>query len=249
MSTSGATGFAVAQIAAVAGNLTQNVARHVEVARAARQHGAGFVVFPELSLTGYEPDLARETAITPDSSVIQPLVDLARQGITIVAGAPIRSTTAKPFLAALIITPRDLQVYNKRFLHGEENDVFCPGSDVVLTPVATQQVGIAICADIHEPQHDQDIAQAGATVYAAGVAIKQQSLPRAHDEMSRLSARHGFVTLLANYSAPSGGYDIRGGSGIWNSRGECLQLAADSREQLLLATPGQNGWTAQRVDA
>lgn len=241
-------GLAVAQIAAVAGNVTQNVTRHAEVATAAWRFGAEFILFPELSLTGYEPDLAADAAIAPDSPEIQPLVDVARQGITIVAGAPVRSPGEKPFLAAIVITPDHLEVYNKRFLHGEEYDVFCPGQDVVLTPVARQQVGMAICADIHEPQHDRDIAQAGATVYAAGVAIKQQSLPRAHEEMSRMAARHSFLTLMANYSAPSGGYDIQGGSGIWNSDGKCLQLAADAREQLLIATPAEDGWTAQRMD-
>lgn len=247
MSTSSATGLAVAQTAPFAGDLSRNVARHVEFATAAARHGAGLVVFPELSLTGYEPELAAELAMSLDSPALRPLIDTAAAGITIVAGAPIASATAQPFLAALIFTPHGRQIYRKRFLHGEENDVFSPGEDVVLTSAAAQRVGIAICADIHEPRHDQDIAGAGATVYAAGVAIKQQSLLRAHQEMSRMASRHSFVTLMANYCAPSGGYDIRGGSGIWNAQGRCLQLATEPREQLLIATENDDGWTATCV--
>ena len=40
-----------------------NVARHIEVLERASKFGCGFVVVPELSLTGYEPTRARAQAL------------------------------------------------------------------------------------------------------------------------------------------------------------------------------------------
>ena len=44
----------------------------------AAKHGVDFLLFPELSLTGYEPSLARELAQAPDAEILQPLRELAR---------------------------------------------------------------------------------------------------------------------------------------------------------------------------
>lgn len=49
----------VAQTRSVAGNIERNVARHREFVETAVSHRANLIIFPELSLTGYEPTLAQ----------------------------------------------------------------------------------------------------------------------------------------------------------------------------------------------
>jgi predicted amidohydrolase len=51
--------IAAAQVASVRGDIDRNIATHA-AAMAAAQAGISALAFPELSMTGYEPDLAAE---------------------------------------------------------------------------------------------------------------------------------------------------------------------------------------------
>jgi hypothetical protein len=48
------------------------VAGHLELIELAVAHGAQFIAFPELSLTGYEPRLARELEISLNATALAP---------------------------------------------------------------------------------------------------------------------------------------------------------------------------------
>ena len=81
------------------------MAHHVELAETAANHGARFIVFPELSLTGYEPNLARELALKATDPKLKPLRKVAEEGVlTIVAGAPMLSDVGL-HIAAFIFRP------------------------------------------------------------------------------------------------------------------------------------------------
>jgi predicted amidohydrolase len=54
--------IAVAQTCPVEGDVQANVEQHLRLAEAAAAEGARIVVFPELSLTGYELTLAQTLA-------------------------------------------------------------------------------------------------------------------------------------------------------------------------------------------
>ncbi|MNV32548.1 NAD synthetase [compost metagenome] len=83
--------IAAAQSISIAGDLAGNIARHQRFIAAAAEQGVQLLVFPELSLTGYERGLAAELAIVPDAAVLQPLREVARAvGVTAVVGMPIR---------------------------------------------------------------------------------------------------------------------------------------------------------------
>jgi len=100
--------FAVAQTSSVRGDIEGNVKTHARFAEAAVRHDARLVVFPELSLTGYEPDTAATQAITTEDPRIKPLTDVTRKhDITIVAGAPYNSQRGL-HIAALIIQPEEI---------------------------------------------------------------------------------------------------------------------------------------------
>ena len=51
--------IAAAQSASVPGNVSRNVTRHLQFGAVAADKGVQLLVFPELSLTGYEPAIAR----------------------------------------------------------------------------------------------------------------------------------------------------------------------------------------------
>ena len=89
--------IAVAQTRPVAGDVPSNLDEHLDLARIAASEGAQVVVFPELSLVGYELDLADGLAFSEDDPRLSPLLDLAAsRGTTLVVGAPVRIGPVPP---------------------------------------------------------------------------------------------------------------------------------------------------------
>ena len=54
----------VVQTQALKGDIAGNIARHLRFTELAIANGANMIVFPELSVTGYEPTLAAKLATT-----------------------------------------------------------------------------------------------------------------------------------------------------------------------------------------
>jgi predicted amidohydrolase len=128
------------------------------------------MVFPELSLTGYEPELAAGLTMTAEDGRLAPLKELSRaHGIIIVAGAPIASQSQKPYIGACVLAPDSSAVYLKHHLHEGEDEFFLPGCGNRTIGVIGVTIGLAICADLAEPSHAAQAAQDGASVYAASV--------------------------------------------------------------------------------
>ncbi len=83
---------AAAQIGERFGNVEGSVRAHVHLADLAAKQGARLVVFPELSLTGYERTFTGKDAIALGDACLAPLYSLARERVvTIVVGAPVVS--------------------------------------------------------------------------------------------------------------------------------------------------------------
>lgn len=79
----------VAQTRPVKGDIQSNIANHKKFIALAISHQADVIIFPELSLTGYEPELAEELATDPHDSRLddfQTISDSSR--ISIGVGVP-----------------------------------------------------------------------------------------------------------------------------------------------------------------
>ena len=96
---------AAAQACSRRGDVAVNVAHHCELAERAAEEGVQGLVFPELSLTGYELDLADALAFTPGDSRLAPLVGVVEAtGVALVVGAPIRLDTGL-HIGAFVLEP------------------------------------------------------------------------------------------------------------------------------------------------
>ncbi|MGF1482058.1 MAG: nitrilase-related carbon-nitrogen hydrolase [Cyanophyceae cyanobacterium] len=58
------------QLQSVTGNIASNLAKHLEFSEVAIDRGADLVFFPELSLMGHEPKLARSLATDKTDSCL-----------------------------------------------------------------------------------------------------------------------------------------------------------------------------------
>ncbi len=234
--------IAAAQSKSVAGDVADNVARHLRFGAKAAELGAQLVVFPELSVTGYDLSIARAHAVRPDSPALGPLQRLADETrIILVVGAPVRNDGGELQIAALVVRP-DLPVATHAKAHPTptERTVFVPGPTGPALQLGATHVALAICADTSHPQHAANAAAQGAHVYAAGSLLTADAYGRDAARLQGYAARHRMAVLLANYSGASGGWESAGRSAVWSEDG-ALVVASDGNEEALVIAARRNG--------
>lgn len=236
--------IAVAQTCPVAGDVQANLDEHVRLARLAATEGAEVVVFPELSLTGYELTLAADLAFSEGDPRLAPLLDVAAvQGITLIAGAPVRVGSSLHIGAFILFPDRTSGLYTKHHLGAfppsagcdscdgtmppAEATVFQPGDHDPLIRFGGNMAAVAICADIGRPAHAQRAADRNADTYLASMFVIPSDLEGEVSKLRRYAVHYGMMTALANFGGPSGGLRSAGRSAIWSATGELLvQLEA-----------------------
>ena len=58
--------IAIAQSASTMADIEANIAHHKKFVELAVENSAQMIIFPELSLTGYEPELGKDLIVTAD---------------------------------------------------------------------------------------------------------------------------------------------------------------------------------------
>lgn len=235
--------IAAAQSPSVKGDIESNVRIHERFIRIAAEHDVHVVVFPELSLTGYEPELAGDLQIQIDDKRLYPISELARHfEMTIIIGAPLSSNQSKPYIGALVYGP-DISVhYAKQHLHPGEEAFFSPGSRGCVIDVSGERLGLAICADISHASHAQNASQDGATLYAVGVLITESGYQEDIDLLQAYAKRHKMAVVMANHCSPTGGWNPAGKSAIWDENGNTAATSHGTDEALVIAEKGVETW-------
>ncbi|MDD1018198.1 carbon-nitrogen hydrolase family protein [Pseudomonas sp. TNT2022 ID1048] len=240
--------LAVAQSVSIAGDLPANLARHQHLMGLAAQQGVQLLVFPELSLTGYEPQLVAELALPPDSPRLQPLRNLVRElKLTTVVGMPIRLSVDGPVLIGALVLGADgsLAVYSKQHLHPGEERFFAPGSGGAPLQLGNEVLALAVCADFCHASHVQAAVDAGAGIYAAGVLISEGGYAVDSALLQGYARDHGILVLMANHGGPSGGWSCAGRSAIWGAQGQLLGAVEGVGEALLIAQRDGGQWRVE----
>lgn len=242
--------IAAAQSISIAGNLAANIAWHQRFMQVAAEQGVQLLVFPELSLTGYERGLAAELAIAPEDAVLQPLRDFALEtGVTTVVGMPIRLSENSPVLIGALIFGADgsLGVYSKQHLHPGEEVAFSPGIGGSTLTIGDATVALAVCADFSHASHAAAAAQQGASLYAAGVLITENGYAPDTALLQGYAATHSMVVLMANHGGATGGWESAGRSAIWASDGSLIAAAPGTGDLLVVAQRKADGWAGRVV--
>ena len=235
--------IAAAQIACIRGDLAANVARHEAAINAAAAAGVSVVVFPELSLTGYEPDIAASLAFTDDDVRLEPLrrLVLAHRLMTMI-GAPIR-TDDKPAIGTFLFGPgATRRMYCKMHLGSSEVPFFSPGTVPVVLEVESHRIGVSICADSSQRSHAETYYRLGARIYAAGVFLTDEWYLTDAPRLQKFAADFDMLTVMANQAASIGTHRSVGRSAVWSPGGSLLAQAEGTEEVLVVATDVNGVW-------
>lgn len=234
--------LASAQIHPHRGDIGKNIADHCALIHEAAQYDVDLILFPELSLTGYEREEAPFLAFLPKDSRLKPFRQLARQyQMIIVVGAPILDDD-RLFIGAFIIHPNGrVEYYTKQYLHDGEEEFFQPSFEY--NPVIhlnNEQAQVAICADISNPEHSKAAAQS--SIYLASIFYTPNGLPEAHTDLSTYAQQHQMNVLMANFCGESWGIDAAGQSAFWSNTGELIGQLDATTAGLLIVEKKEAGW-------
>lgn len=237
--------LAAAQCTVRAGDIKANIALHMTFMRQAYAHKADFLLFPELSLTGYEPTLAHALAQEMECPLLSPLRRLAQEcSMTTVVGLPLRLPGHdKPLIAAFILNKEgSMAVYTKQHLHPGEDQYFSAGHGGDLLNIGDVPVALSVCADFSHATHPADAANQGAQVYAASVLIGKAGY--AHDSalLQGYSQRYAMAVLMANHGGTTGGWEAAGRSAFWDEAGRRVASVSGDGDHLLIVSKQSTGW-------
>jgi predicted amidohydrolase len=215
-----------------------------DVAANARTHAAmvatipsRVVVFPELSLTGYE--LEAEAIATDDPRLAPIVMACAITGSIALVGAPVRGHGRDLHIGMLAIDGDGARVaYRKMYLHGLEADRFRPGDRSAVLEVDGWRLGLAICRDTAVPEHAANTARAGIDIYVGAILEPSQPADVVAERARRVAVDHGVWVAFASFAGGTGGgyASTAGGSGIWDPGGHEAARASAAEGSVAVAT-------------
>lgn len=226
--------IAVAQPLTVSSDVAGNALRHADAIRAAR---ARVVVFPEMSLTGYEFDA---TAIGVADPRLAPIVEACREtGSVALIGGPVEGDDGAVHIGILAVGDSGAWVaYRKMWLGGPEPDHFAPGTAPAVLEVDGWRLGLAVCRDTGIPQHAADTAALGMDAYVAGVLETMVDAGVPDERARRVAADHRVWVVIASFAGSTGGGfdEAAGGSGVWSADGMAVARAGSEPGEIVRAT-------------
>ena len=228
--------IAVAQPLCVPYDVAANAVTHAATVRSA---GARVVVFPELSLTGYELDAP---AITAEDPRLAPIVEAcAESGSLALVGAPVHGEAGRSHIAILAVEGTGVTVaYRKLWLASTESNRFTAGSKPAVLDVDGWRLGLAICKDTGIPQHVADTAALGIDTYVAGTLMTSEEAAIQDERGRRITADHQVWVAVASFAGSTGGGYARaaGCSAIWTPAGATVAQAGPDPGAIARATLG-----------
>ncbi|MCO4311912.1 carbon-nitrogen hydrolase family protein [Pectobacterium versatile] len=225
----------IAQIASVAGHIDENVKKHQDMVITASQNAVDIIVFPELSLIGYEPSLAEKLALSPEEikfDVFQSMSD--KYGISIAVGYPVKFNDEIKITMIIFQPENETLFYSKQLLHPDEISFFKQGKKQTTVSVEGKVVVPAICYESLQPAHALEAAKLGADLYAASVAKSANGVVQAYAHYPVIARKHGMFVLMANAVGKADNFICAGQSAVWDREGKLLIQANATQEALLI---------------
>lgn len=227
--------IALAQLALRKGEVEFNVQQHRNAIKVAHLKGAEAIFFSELSLTSYEPELAKELEIAENDERVQQLATDSRE-LQLMIGVGVPSPTAlNPTISMLIFKPDgQLLNYAKRYVHEDELPFFSEGQKQLWIEFKDEVIVPAICYESLLDQHAEESLGKGGTVYLASVAKPQAGVDKALKHYPRVAMKYQVPVLMVNAVGPSDNFVCVGQTAVWNRRGKLVQMLDRDQQQLLL---------------
>lgn len=225
----------VAQTRPIKGDIESNIVNHKNLIDLAVSNAAEIIIFPELSLTGYEPKLSKELATHPDDSrfnIFQEISDT--KGITIGVGVPTKNNLGICISLVLFQSRKARQVYSKKYLHVDEEEFFISGQSLIDLNVNKTNIALAICYELSVPEHAENAFRKGAKIYIASVAKFVEGIEKALTRLSEIANQYSMTVFMSNCVGESDGLVCAGKTSVWDNRGLLVGQLNDTNEGIII---------------
>ena len=225
----------LAQIRSTKGDIGRNIEHHKQVIHLALEDQGDMIVFPELSITGYEPELAKKLAVHPDDNRFDDFQEIAdNQQITIGIGVPLKAEGGICISMMIFHPCRPRQIYSKQYLHADEEPFFIPGENATSFLSDDSKIALGICYELSVPAHADEAFNHGAKIYLTSVAKSASGAEKASERLSEIAKAYSMISLMVNSIGPSDNFIGAGQSAIWNRQGDLIGQLDDEHEGLLM---------------
>jgi len=226
------------QAPVIKGTLEKNVQIHLSYISESSNLGADVIVFPELSLTGYELELADQLSYQQEPDEFRMLSESSvKNNIVVIAGYPLKTEKSKPSIGAVIFFPNGyIEYYSKQYLHTGEDTYFSPGKEDYLFSIKNYRIAVAICADFSNPSHSANAVLNGADMYITSALISEHAYQADARILSKIASKHKMPVLLSNHISQTGGWPACGRNTVWDSSGEVVLTSGNKDKCIVLCT-------------
>lgn len=227
--------ISVAQIRPTKGDIAKNFLAHKKMIRLAVTYKADCIFFPELSLTGYEPELAKELAKNQDDEIFDDFQEISNDNnITIGIGVPTTASSGIQ-ISMLIFQPNSpIQTYSKQQLHPDEFPYFVNGDNQIILTINNKKVAPAICYESLQTSHSDKANQLGAEIYVASVAKSQNGINNAINHYPIIARKYSMPVLMSNCVGFCDNFQSVGKSSVWTKQGNLVGQLDDRQEGVLI---------------
>ena len=225
----------VAQTRPVKGDIKANIEHHKKLIDLAISNGADTIIFPELSITGYEPLLAKELATTPGDNRFDDFQRISNtRQVTIGVGVPAKNIAGICISMILFQPHQSRQTYSKKYLHSDEEPFFVSGENSISLSGNQANIALAICYEISIPEHSENAYKNGAGIYIASVAKTKNGVEKAIDTLSHIARKYSMTVLMSNSVGYCDNFYSAGNTSAWNIQGELLGQLNDTDAGILI---------------
>jgi len=225
----------VTQIRTARGDPKRNEETHIHWIARAITLKAELIVFPELSLSGYEPGLAGELAIEPDSPALEQFQQISvRNDIYISLGMPVRMEEDIHIGMVIFQPDGSRRWYTKQRLHPDEQPYFSEGKEQLILRAAGRKIAPAICFEALQPEHSENAHRMGAELYLVSAAKPLRGVKKAFHHLPQVAKKFSMPVVFSNSTGPCDSFISAGNSAVWDEHGNLTGQLDGGHEGALL---------------
>ncbi|GAB5464922.1 MAG: carbon-nitrogen hydrolase family protein [Candidatus Kapaibacteriales bacterium] len=224
----------LAQINSQPGKIDVNIEKHLEAINLASNEHCDLIAFPELSLTGYEPELANSFSGISKEKRLEVFHEIAyNKNITIAIGLPI-SEAGENYIGMHIYRPnKEATVYTKGKLHEDEISHFSGKKSNPIIKVDNSLISIGICYETMFEEPFSEANKINSDIYLASVAKAKIGIDKSYIHFPEMANKYSTPILMVNAVGQCTDFLNHGNSGIWDYNGKLI-MSLDSREESIL---------------
>lgn len=225
----------VAQTKPISGDIEGNIQNHLKWIERSINEKNDFIVFPELSLTGFEPSLAKDLATHQNDSRLDPFQEISDQKvISIGLGLPTKSPNGI-CISMIIFQPNAPRItYSKQKLHTDEIPYFVEGEEQIVLEMKRLKIAPAICYESMLDEHSKHAFNMGANLYMTSSAKSKSGVDKAYVHYPKIAKKYEMLVFMSNAVGACDDFESAGRSSIWDENGILVGQLDEGSEGLLI---------------